>query len=66
MIRGATPEKFKSYLEKLANTNRDDSLDIVLLNAWNEWGEGAILEPTEQFGYGYLEAIKEMRGLNRE
>lgn len=39
---------------------REDSLGVVLLNAWNEWGEGAILEPTELDKYGYLEAIKEV------
>lgn len=60
VIRGASPVKFKRYLEELSNTERPDSLGIVLLNAWNEWGEGAILEPTEQDGYGYLEAIREV------
>ncbi|MBM3212260.1 T9SS type A sorting domain-containing protein, partial [Candidatus Poribacteria bacterium] len=29
--------------------------DIILINTWNEWGEGTIIEPTVEFGYKYLE-----------
>ena len=59
VIKGTSPQKFKHYLMKLNTIKRRDSLDILLLNAWNEWGEGAILEPTKEFQYQYLEAIRE-------
>ncbi len=61
IIKGATPEKFANYLEKMNKIQREDLSGILLLNAWNEWGEGAILEPTEQYGYGYLNAVKNLK-----
>ncbi len=33
--------------------------DYLFIDAWNEWCEGMVLEPTEEDGYKYLEWIKE-------
>jgi hypothetical protein len=32
---------------------------FVFLNAWNEWGEGEAVEPSLEFGHGFLQAIKD-------
>ncbi len=33
---------------------------LVTINSWNTWSEGSYLEPHQEFGYGYLEAIKKV------
>jgi len=33
---------------------------IMITEAWNEFGEGSYVEPTEQYGFGYLDAIRKV------
>lgn len=57
--KGSTPRKFENYMRLLVDkVKREYSTDFIFLNAWNEWAEGAILEPDEHYKYGYLEALK--------
>ena len=46
-------EVFFQYMNKI------EKCEFVLINAWNEWSEGMVLEPTEQERFKYLEWIKE-------
>ena len=62
ILTGSTPALFKQYLK--------DTLEIIkkkpqenrflIINAWNEWGEGNYLEPDIKFGHGYLDALREV------
>lgn len=58
VIYNDTPEKFKVYLADLYAKNAACNNEFVFINAWNEWGEGMHLEPDEEFGEGFLEAIR--------
>ena len=52
----------KKMFERFMEATKDQ--DYLFINAWNEWCEGMILEPTEENGYKYLEWIKEWREKN--
>ncbi|WP_035765228.1 glycoside hydrolase family 99-like domain-containing protein [Butyrivibrio sp. NC2002] len=57
VVVGASPRKFEIYLRKLLRISEAQNKEYVFLTAWNEWGEGAYLEPDYK-GYDYLEAIR--------
>lgn len=55
---GFSIEKFRSYMTRLVNRSRQENKPMLFINAWNEWGEGAFLEPDEKYGYQKLEAVR--------
>lgn len=58
-VNVGTPEQFKKYLsQQIRHARADYNEDMIFMYAWNEWAEGGYLEPDEEYGYGYLEAVK--------
>jgi len=60
VLHGSTPELFQEWLEStIAYTKSTLQPDrqFVLVNAWNEWAEGAHLEPDTRYGYSYLNSV---------
>lgn len=55
-----TPESFAAYLQKTRDyvNKHPEQAKLIIINAWNEWVEGSYLEPDMRWGYGYLEAVK--------
>lgn len=53
----ASPQLFADHFSKLYRKYKDKK-EFVYINAWNEWGEGAYLEPDTEYEYQYLEAIR--------
>ncbi|HJC83771.1 MAG TPA: glycoside hydrolase family 99-like domain-containing protein [Candidatus Anaerostipes avicola] len=62
IFHGSTPDLYKLWLENtIERVNHNLKLDEkrIFINAWNEWGEGAYMEPDYDFGYAYLQATYE-------
>lgn len=49
---------FETYFRKLYHLCNINDKDFMLITAWNEWGEGAYMEPDSVNQYRYLEIIK--------
>ena len=60
IVKGASPQKFKKYLTQLIKISEKKGKDFIFITAWNEWGEGAYMEPDTINMYDYLTVIKEL------
>lgn len=58
----STPAGFEKAVEKAIDCveKRDFEHRLIFLNAWNEWGEGAYMEPDLKFGHGYIDSLKKV------
>jgi glycosyltransferase involved in cell wall biosynthesis len=64
VLSNSSPELYRRWLETAIARMRAPSADenLVFVNAWNEWGEGAHLEPSAKWGRAYLEATRAVIG----
>ena len=59
IVLGGTPRKFGFYLRLLLLKSKNRKYGrYIFITAWNEWGEGAYLEPDEENRYAYLKACR--------
>lgn len=62
ILTDCKPKYFKRVLEKTKKliSEKPKEHQIVIAMSWNEWGEGNHLEPDRKYGFGHLEALKEV------
>lgn len=65
IIAGSTPAAYGQWLQHVlqeeAKRPGPATEKLVFVNAWNEWAEGAHLEPCQRWGRAYLQAHAEAR-----
>ncbi|RDJ00424.1 hypothetical protein DVT68_06405 [Dyella solisilvae] len=56
----SSPRRYQQWLQHAIKAARrqQPSCPMVFVNAWNEWAEGAVLEPDTRLGYAWLEATR--------
>ena len=64
ILHNSTPDAYGRWLAEAASRQMQSSGSngIVFVNAWNEWAEGAHLEPDEHWGRAYLEVTRDVLG----
>jgi len=66
VFHNADPHRYEYWLRGLVEYTRQNLVGdqrMIFINAWNEWAEGAHLEPDLKYGPAYLEAtLRAMSG----
>jgi O-antigen biosynthesis protein len=65
---GATPEAFRVFVAEKIDEARQFLFGeerLLFINAWNEWAEGAHMEPDTGFGHRWLEALRDALAAKR-
>ncbi len=60
IVKHNTPENLEKAFQK-ARAYADmhpDQTPLITINSWNEWTETSYLQPDDLYGYGYLQAVR--------
>ena len=60
VVKNNTPDNFEAALKiaKAYADARPGQAPLITINSWNEWTETSYLQPCTMYGYGYLEAVR--------
>lgn len=54
-------QAFETLLDAQYGKAIKEGHELLIVNAWNEWSEGAYMEPDTDLGYGVLETVKKIK-----
>lgn len=62
VVKNNTPENFRKALQMAKEyvDKHPKQAPLITINSWNEWTETSYLMPCNVYGYGYLEAVKDV------
>lgn len=60
VVTDVSADLFKKIVRKAINIVKDREEPIIVLKAWNEWGEGNYMEPDLKYGKMYINALREV------
>ena len=58
IVKDDTPEELEWAARRVKKMAQKTNSPVITVYAWNEWTEGGFLEPDAQYGYGKLEALR--------
>ncbi len=63
VFANSSPAGYEKWLANAVNytvaSQPDPEKRMIFVNAWNEWAEGAHLEPDQRYGYAWLQATRD-------
>ena len=60
ILAHASPRRYRDWLAAtIGGASQSGNADLVFINAWNEWAEGAVLEPDRRLGHAWLHATSQ-------
>ncbi|MEO1414672.1 MAG: glycoside hydrolase family 71/99-like protein [Bacteroidota bacterium] len=61
---GYVPHNSGQTLTNTISTTVDAGVPVIQLVTWNDFGEGTMFEPTQEFGFQFLEQIQQLAGVS--
>ena len=59
-VSGISPENYRILLQRAKKyIEKTKKRKFITIEAWNEWYEGSYIEPSTEYGYSWLEVIRD-------